>query len=135
MPPIDYRRITELADEFTTLWKRLQAFYLDAVVGFHYVTDHLQTEQAKARGFVSDSELDSEQFQDTRLFSYKGILPDEFCTSGIHRATQESRQGTMDRSINFRAMSRWCCLRGPRGTRAHVQRHVRRLVSLSEVNF
>jgi hypothetical protein len=87
-PPINHQRIGELAEEFTAVWNRLQALYLDSVVGFHYIADHLQAEQAKARDFVSGSEPDSEECQDTRRFSYDGILPDEFCTSGIHRATQ-----------------------------------------------
>ncbi len=32
--PIDYMRVRELSEKFTQLWKRLQAFYLDAVAGF-----------------------------------------------------------------------------------------------------
>ena len=74
-PPVDYRRIAELAEEFLALWNRLQALYLDSVVGFHYITDHIREEQAKARFLVSGSEMDSEPSQDKRLFSYRGILP------------------------------------------------------------
>lgn len=85
---MDYRRLAELSEEFTSLWDRLQAFYLDSVVGFHYVLERVATNQQQARMFVRGSELDSEAFQDTRMFNYDGIFPDGFCTSGIHRASQ-----------------------------------------------
>jgi hypothetical protein len=32
--------------------------------------------------------LDSEEFQDTRQFTYSRILSENFCTSGIHQATE-----------------------------------------------
>jgi len=49
---IDYRRLAELSDEFTELWRRLHAFYLAAVAGFNFVADHVLAEQEKARSFV-----------------------------------------------------------------------------------
>jgi hypothetical protein len=85
---VDYRRLQELSDEFTQHWNRLQAFYLDATAGFNFVLGHVESEQERARDFVRGSELDSVDFQDTRMFSYSEIFDDGFCTSGIHRATQ-----------------------------------------------
>jgi hypothetical protein len=64
-PNVDYRRLGELSDEFTALWERLQAFHLDSVAGFHFLTAHLRDEQAQARSFVRGSELDSEKFQES----------------------------------------------------------------------
>ena len=87
-PGVNYMRLRQLADEFTQHWNRLQAFYLDAVVGFDLVRGHVMEEQKQARSFVQGTDLDSEEFQDTRMFTYTGILSEEFCTSGIHRATQ-----------------------------------------------
>lgn len=111
VPPIDHRRIGELAQEFTVFWNRLQALYLDSVVGFHHITDHLQAEQARARSLVSGSELDSEGFQDTRLFSYDGILPEEFCTSGIHRATQGAvKKRNSPNGANYVAIGQLCVI-------------------------
>ncbi|MSP00103.1 MAG: hypothetical protein EXR07_03485 [Acetobacteraceae bacterium] len=85
---IDYTRLRELSDEFTQLWRRLQSFYLDAVAGFTLVRGSVETEQAQARSFIRGSELDSEAFQDTRTFTYDRIFSEEFCTPGIHHATQ-----------------------------------------------
>jgi hypothetical protein len=86
-PGVNYRRLGELADEFTQHWSRLQAFYLDAVVGFDLVRRHVVAEQERSRSFVRGTDLDSEEFQDTKIFIYAQILPEEFCTSGIHQAT------------------------------------------------
>lgn len=87
-PSTDYRRMAELFNEFDALWNRLQAFYLDSVAGFHFITEYVHNKQTHARRLVHGSDLDSEEFQDTRMFSYDGIFKDEFCTSGIHRFTQ-----------------------------------------------
>lgn len=87
-PSINYRRLAELSDEFTQHWDRLQAFYLDAAAGFCLIRRIVEDEQIKARFFVQGSELDSEEFQDTRAFNYEKIFADAFCTSGIHQATQ-----------------------------------------------
>lgn len=62
----------------------MQAFYLDAVTGFLFVSKYIQAEQAKARGFVRGSNMDSEAAQDGRISSYDEIFADGFCTSGIH---------------------------------------------------
>ena len=87
-PEIDYRRLHQLSDEFTDLWKRLQSFYLDAAVGFAYVRGHVEEDQQRHRSYVRGTELDSEEFQDTRSFSYNQIFSGAFCTSAIHRAKQ-----------------------------------------------
>jgi hypothetical protein len=78
MPPqsidanVDYPRLHQLSEAFTQHWKRVQAFYLDAVAGFAFVLSHVESEQELARGFVRGSELDSVEFQDIRMFSYYG---------------------------------------------------------------
>ena len=108
-PPIDYARLAKLAEEFTTHWERLQALYLDCVVGFHYIIDHLRAEQMKAGNFVAGNELDSEEFQDTRMFDYEDILPDDFCTSGIHRATQgEVKSRNKEGGMNYSTLGQLC---------------------------
>ena len=108
-PVVDYHRLGELSDEFTALWERLQAFYLDSVAGFHFLTGHLRDEQTKARGFVQGSELDRKSFQDTRLFSYDSIFPNEFCTSGIHCATQgEVKKRNAQGGANLKTLGQLC---------------------------
>ncbi len=87
-PGVNYLRIGELADEFTQQWNRLQAFYLDAAVGFNLVRDHVVAEQERARSHVQGTDLDSEKFQDTRMFTYARMFSEDFCTSGIHRSAQ-----------------------------------------------
>jgi hypothetical protein len=87
-PGVDYRRLSQLADEFTQQWNRLQAFYLDAVVGFDLVHGYVVAEQKKVISYIQGTGLDSEEFQDTCMFTYHRLLSDEFCTSGTHRATQ-----------------------------------------------
>jgi hypothetical protein len=106
---VNYRRLGQLADEFTQHWKRLQAFYLDAVVGFDLVRGHVVAEQEQARSFVRGSDLDSEAFQDTRMFTYTQILSEDFCTSGIHRATQgEVKARNKIDGENFTTLGQLC---------------------------
>lgn len=108
-PNVDYRRLAQLSEEFTGLWNRLQAFYLDAAAGFFFVRNYVEAEQAKARQYVHGSECDSEQFQDTRIFTYSGIFPEEFCTSGIHQATQgEVRQRNAPNGDNLTTLGQLC---------------------------
>lgn len=87
-PAMDYQRLAQLAEEFKSLWTKLQGFYLDAAVGFSATRQSVQRLQARSREYVRGSELDSEEFQDSLPFSYDSIFQSSFCTSGIHDATQ-----------------------------------------------
>ncbi len=108
-PDIDYRRLHQLSDEFTALWKRLQSFYLDAAVGFTYVRDYVKAEQEQGRAHVRGTELDSEEFQDTLSFSYKQIFSGTFCTSTIHEATQgEVKARNAPKGENFTTLGQLC---------------------------
>ena len=108
-PSVNYLRLRELAYEFTQHWSRIQAFYLDAVVGFDLVRGHVVVEQKRARSFVQGTDLDSEEFQDTRMFTYTRILPEEFCTSGIHRSTQgEVKARNKIDGENFTTLGQLC---------------------------
>jgi hypothetical protein len=109
-PNTDYQRLGELSDEFTETWKRLQALYLDAAAGFSFVRQHVETEQAQAREFVRGTELDSEQFQNMRAFTYAQIFSEEsFCTSGIHEATQgEVKARNSPGGNNFTTLGQLC---------------------------
>lgn len=110
-PEVNYARLRELSDEFTQLWKRLQSFYLDAVAGFALVRNAVEAEQALARSFVRGSELDSEAFQDTRMFSYDQIFAEDFCTSAIHKATQgEVKARNASDGENFVTLGRLCLI-------------------------
>lgn len=108
---VDYRRLHQLAEEFTRHWKRLQAFYLDAAAGFAFVLSHVESEQEIARGFVRGTELDAVKFQDTRMFSYSDIFKDGFCTSGIHHATQgEVKDRNVPAGLNFTTLGQLCLI-------------------------
>jgi hypothetical protein len=108
-PNVDYRRLGLLAEEFTRLWNRLQAFYLDAVAGFALVRGSVEAEQARARSYVQGSDLDSEEFQDTRMFTYSEIFARDFCTSGIHEATQgEVKARNAFHGANFTTLGQLC---------------------------
>jgi hypothetical protein len=110
-PSIDYRRLRQLSEEFTAVWSRLQALYLDAVAGFELVRQHVESEQAEARSYVSGSELDSEEFQNSRMFTYSDFFSESFCTSGIHRATQgdvKARNAT--NGANFTTLGQLCLI-------------------------
>jgi hypothetical protein len=104
-PNIDYARLHELSNEFTQHWSRLQAFYLDAVAGFAFVLNRVEAEQAQARAFVRGSELDSQEFQDTRMFSYADIFSDEFCTSGIQVRARNAPGGA-----NYTTLGQLCVI-------------------------
>ncbi len=106
---VDYRRLHELSDEFTQAWKRLQAFYLDAVAGFAFVRRHVEQDQARARSYVKESELDSENFQDRRTFTYSKIFSEDFATSAIHSATQgEVKSRNVPGGSNFTTLGQLC---------------------------
>jgi hypothetical protein len=108
---IDYQRIHQLSEEFTRHWKRLQALYLDAVAGFSFVLGHVEAEQAQARAFVQGSELDSQDFQDTRMFSYAEIFDENFCTTSIHKATQgQVRSRNAPGGSNFTTLGQLCLI-------------------------
>lgn len=87
-PNIAYKRLKELSAEFRDYWIRLQAVYLDAAAGFALVRNRVEQDQTYWRSISLGTELDSEQFQDTCLFSYKQIFSSAFCASSIHRVTQ-----------------------------------------------
>lgn len=108
-PNVDYQRLHQLSEEFTQLWNRLQALYLDAVAGFAFVRDHVESDQAHARSYVQGSELDSEEFQDTRMFTYSQIFSEDFCTSRIHEATQgEVKARNAPGGANFTTLGQLC---------------------------
>src|SRR6266404_3466242 len=110
-PKIDYQRLGQLSDEFTQLWTRLQAFYLDAAAGFALVRDHVEAEQRRARSYVQGSELDSEEFQNALSFTYSGIFTDGFVTSGIHRAAKgEVKARNAADGINFTTLGQLCLI-------------------------
>lgn len=106
---VDYRRLCELSEQFTEHWERLHAFYLDAVAGFAFVLNHVESEQAEAGRYVRGSELDSQEFQDTRMFAYSVIFSEDFCTSGIHRASQgKVRARNARNGSNFTTLGQLC---------------------------
>ena len=108
-PNVDFKRIRELSEEFTRLWERLHAFYLDASAGFSFVYEQVTQEQRRMRAYVAGSALDSEDFQDTRSFSYAQIFSEDFCTSGIHRATQgEVKARNSPDGSNFTTLGQVC---------------------------
>ncbi|MAE44427.1 MAG: hypothetical protein CMF63_05510 [Magnetovibrio sp.] len=108
-PNIKYKRLHELSEEFTQVWIRLQAFYLDAVAGFAFVRSHVESDQARARSHFRGSEFDSEEFQDTRMFTYSEIFSEDFCTSGIHEATQgEVKDRNKPGGANFTTLGQLC---------------------------
>ncbi len=87
-PNVNYKRLNQLANEFTELWKRIQSLYLDAAAGFALVRSTVERDQAKIRELLRGTEFDSEAFQDTTSFTYKKVFAGDFCTSGIHQAKQ-----------------------------------------------
>jgi hypothetical protein len=108
-PTVDYRRIQQLYEEFMQHWNRLHAFYLDASAGFNFVFEHVALAQGEARSFVQDSELDSEEFQDTRQFTYDQIFAESFCLSGMHRGTQgKAKQRNQQDGVNVSTLGQLC---------------------------
>ena len=108
-PNVDYEKLHQLSDEFTQVWNRLQALYLDAVAGFAFVRSKVESDQARARSYVHGTDLDSEEFQDTRMFTYSEILSEGFATSGIHRATQgDVKARNAPGGANFTTLGQLC---------------------------
>lgn len=108
-PKVDYRRLGQLSEEFTQFWSRLHGFYLDAVAGFAFVRNRVERDQAYWQERLKGSDLDSEQFQDTRMFTYSQIFSKDFCTSGIHEATQgEVKSRNSPDGSNFTTLGQLC---------------------------
>lgn len=108
-PNVDYKRLHELSDEFTRLWKRLQTFYMDASFGFTSIHAQVAQDQTRMRTYVAGSELDSEEFQNTLSFSYTQIFSEDFCTPGIHQATQgEVKARNSPDGSNFTTLGQVC---------------------------
>ncbi|OQW66967.1 MAG: hypothetical protein BVN29_04840 [Nitrospira sp. ST-bin5] len=108
-PLVNYKRFHQLSDEFTNVWKQLQALYLDAAAGFVLVRAHVEQEQSTSRAYVQGSELDSEEFQDTLMFTYDRIFSESFCTSGIHNAKQgEVKARNAPDGANFIILGQLC---------------------------
>lgn len=108
-PDTDYRRLHQLSDEFTDLWKRIQSLYLDAAVGFAFVRGQVEDDQKRSRNYVRGTELDSEEFQDTLSFSYSRIFSGDFCTSATHEATQgEVKARNAPGGTNFITLGQLC---------------------------
>jgi|SRR2546428_11498244 len=108
-PNINYRRLHQLSDELTQFLTRIHALYLDAVAGFAFVHKRVLTDQRKFRNLVKGSEIDSEELQDSRMFSYTQIFAEDFCASGFHRATQgEVKARNSPGGSNYKTLGQLC---------------------------
>ncbi len=108
-PNIDYRRLHELADELTRFLTRMEALYLDAVAGFAFVYSRVTADQEEVRKLVAGTDLDSEEFQDTRRFTYTQIFAQPFCGSDFHQATQgEVKARNSPGGSNYRTLGQLC---------------------------
>jgi hypothetical protein len=110
-PTVDYRRLSQLYEEFMQVWNRLHVFYLDASAGFDLVFKHVELEQAEARNYVKGSGLDSEEFQDGHIFTYDQIFAENFCMSGSHRGTQgNAKERNKPDGINCNTLGQLCLI-------------------------
>jgi hypothetical protein len=108
-PNVNYRRLNELSEEFSDLWNRLHALYLDAAAGFALVRDHVEADQAHARAYVKGTELDNEEFQNMRMFTYDAIFSERYCASAINEATQgEVKERNAPGGYNFTTLGQLC---------------------------
>src|SRR5207302_7692652 len=58
---------------------------------------------------VKGSELDSEEFQDSRIFSYTQIFAKDFCASDFHKATQgEVKARNSPDGSNYKTLGQLC---------------------------
>jgi hypothetical protein len=106
---MNYRRLAELSNEFTLLWERLHAFYLESVIGFSSVRSYVEGEQDKARALARGSECDTEAFQDTRMFFYDNLIAQNFCVAHAHRSTQGEAKGrNRPGGVNFTTLGQLC---------------------------
>lgn len=108
-PKVDYPRLGQLSEEFTQVWNQLHAFYLDAVAGFSLVRSRVESDQSWWRSYLKGSELDSEEFQDKRIFTYSQIFSGEFCLSETQLATQgEVKARNSPGGTNFTTLGQLC---------------------------
>ena len=108
-PSVNYRRLAELANEFKSRWTALQAFYIDAAVGFGMIKQSVEDQQNQDRSFVRGTDMDSEAAQDSRIFSHDCIFSGDFCTSAIHKATQgDAKSRNAANGSNFALLGQLC---------------------------
>lgn len=108
-PNVDYRRIGELSEEFSSLWTRLHGFYLDASVGFNVLHDRVANYQSKIVGMLGDDEMSSQEFLDELTFSYSDIFSGSFVCFDIHRVKQgDVRRRNLSYGKNFSILGQLC---------------------------
>lgn len=108
-PKINYRRLNELSEEFTEHWNQVRALYLDAAIGFRFVSQYVVDIQNQARAIARGTDMDSEEFQDTRGFLYSEILAEEFVTSAIQLESQgHIKRRNMLGGENFIVLAQSC---------------------------
>ena len=108
-PKVNYHRLAQLSEEFTRVWNRLHVFYLDAVAGFALVRSRVESDQSWWRSYLQGSEVNSEEFQDTRIFTYSQIFSGEFCLSEAQFTTQgEARARNSPGGDNFVTLGQLC---------------------------
>ena len=108
-PNINYPRLHQLSDELTQFLTLIHALYLDAVAGFAFIHSRVLADQEEVRRLVKGSELDSEAFQDSRMFSYTQIFAEDFCASDFHQATQgEVKTRNSPGGSNYTTLGQLC---------------------------
>ena len=74
------------------------------------IRNHAVKDQEQMRAYLRGTELNSEAFQDTRLFTYTKIFEDaNFCTAGIHQSTLgEAKARNAPSGDNFIILGQVC---------------------------
>ena len=70
----NYKLFKELSDELHKFLQDLAGFFADSLVGHKLIVDSIQSENERMRFVSGDSEVFTDEFQDTCIFSHDDIF-------------------------------------------------------------
>lgn len=106
---MDYKRMRELWEEFGAHYDQLHAFYHDAVAGLIWFKERVLSDQEMERARYQGTEIDSDDFWDSKRLSYDRIFGQDFVASGLHVGTvREAGARNEPGGSNFTTLANVC---------------------------
>ena len=106
---VDFERMRELWEQYCTHYQQLHAFYHDAVAGFVWFKEKVASDQEIERARYRGSEIDSDEFWNSKRLAYENIFGQDFVASGLHVGTlMEARSRNEPGGNNFTTLANVC---------------------------
>jgi hypothetical protein len=107
---MNYKRFLELSEEFGKFVESLHALYIDSVIGFRVLHRHLLEHRNQMKSVLGESELSSDEFQDSCLIDYKQLCGEEFNLESTEPFMKqgEVKKRTAPNGTNYILLGRLC---------------------------